>query len=145
MTSPPKWTLLGGAYVLMTANTWLAYFGVPGSSEGESMLAFSPFNLDALDASWVLPPIIWALTLLGFVVSLHLFVGAWRHVALPVVDRVGVLVGLESTLPAPVIQSTPAPSEAQTESEIKEQPTPKEEEPVSSSTEDGDASDTSGE
>ena len=57
VTSTSKWTLLGGAYVLMTADTWLAYFGVPPFTEGESMLAFSPFNLDALDASWVLHPL----------------------------------------------------------------------------------------
>ena len=91
VTRKSKWALVGGAYVLLTMNDWMNFWTTSSASD----LKFSPFNIDALDASWSISIIVWSLTFLGYLVTLHLAVGAWRHIAVPAADRTVAALGLE--------------------------------------------------
>ncbi|HIA02829.1 MAG TPA: hypothetical protein EYN66_13125 [Myxococcales bacterium] len=80
-----KWVFAGGVYVLLTYESWFNFL-----QKGND-LAFSPFNPDAFDASFILPPLVWALEVGGMIVGLYLLVGAWRHLGQPAIDKVGEL------------------------------------------------------
>jgi hypothetical protein len=95
VTVATKWAFAAGVYIMLTYQAWLGVLGNGGE------LAFSPFDLDALDASFLLPPLVWVLNVLGMVVGLYLLVGAWRHLGQKAIDKAGeVCAGACSDEPA---------------------------------------------
>jgi hypothetical protein len=101
-----KWAFFGGVYILLTYNAWLGFLLDGGN------LAFSPFNVDAFDASFILPPLVWALEVAGMVVGLYLLLGAWRHIGQPAIDKVGELCDAHCGDGSSAAPAAPAPPSA---------------------------------
>jgi len=101
-----KWAFAGGVYVLLTYQTWYKFLLDGGD------LAFSPFDLGAFDASYILPPLVWALEVGGMVVGLYLLLGAWRHIGQPAIDKAGALFDAhcddDGTAAAPAAPAAPS-------------------------------------
>jgi len=83
-----KWNLPVSAYLLLVHSTWLNAL----TSSGKSF-DFSPFDLDAFDASFVLPPLVWILEVVAIVAALYLLAGAWRHLGAPAISKCAELCG----------------------------------------------------
>jgi len=99
-----KWSLPVGAYLLLVQSTWLDAL----TSSGKSF-NFSPFDLDAFDASFVLPPMVWLLEVVAIVAALYLLVGAWRHLGEPIIDKCSALCGCADATDTKVDSAPAAP------------------------------------
>ena len=97
LTWKNKWAMAVGVYFILVLDPWLKVL-----KDGEAF-SFSPFDLNAFDASFILPPLVWLLQIIAMIAALYLLVGAWQHLGQRIINKCAEVCGTggSSTASAP--------------------------------------------